>query len=56
MEVRDPVCGKRLQETDTVALSVHDGKTYHFCCEECKSAFEEDAEFFAAPRGWLGLD
>lgn len=47
MEVRDPVCGMRFQETEAAATSVYEGTTYYFCSVHCQKAFEQDPERFA---------
>lgn len=48
MEVLDPVCGMRFDASEAVGTAEHDGKTYYFCGEGCKRAFEEDPERYAA--------
>jgi Cu+-exporting ATPase len=45
MEVRsevakDPVCGMMVDEKSTKWKSTHGGKTYYFCSEGCKRAFD----------------
>lgn len=43
-EYRDPVCGMR---TDEDGPSVnHEGRTYYFCANTCKRAFEEEPEAY----------
>ena len=39
---RDPVCGMSVDEKKAKYRSVHMGKTYYFCCSECKEKFEAD--------------
>ena len=44
--VRDPVCGM-LVDPKTAISAEHDGKTYHFCCDGCRTSF------MAAPETYL---
>lgn len=30
----------------TAPSSTHNGKTYHFCCDDCKQQFDADPEKF----------
>jgi len=41
--VRDPVCGMMVDPAHTVSAE-HDGKTYHFCCEGCRTSFVADPD------------
>lgn len=41
-QVKDPVCGMRIEEEDAVATVDYKGKTYHFCSDDCKETFEDD--------------
>jgi len=43
-QVTDPVCGMQIDEADAVATAEYRGKTYHFCSDDCKEAFEEAPE------------
>ena len=40
---RDPVCRKWL-EKETKNRVEKDGKTYFFCCPQCREKFEKNAE------------
>lgn len=40
MSVKDPVCGMIIEESDAVGSSMHDGKTYYFCSNDCKEEFD----------------
>ncbi len=40
--VKDPVCGMDVDEKGNELKSEHMGKTYYFCCEPCKKAFDDD--------------
>lgn len=44
----DPVCGKELEATTAAASVIHEGKTFYFCSQECKAAFEKDTAKFTA--------
>ena len=38
-----PVTGETIASVkDAVGSSVYKGKTYYFCCESCKPAFDKD--------------
>ena len=39
----DPVCGMEVNEEGAPSAE-HQGKTYYFCCEGCKTAFSSDPE------------
>ncbi len=47
MQVRDPVCGKLIDLTDTIGSEDHKGWAYFFCCEQCWSLFVESPDRFA---------
>ncbi len=38
--LKDPVCGMEVGRTTAVADCVYQGKTYYFCAETCRLAFE----------------
>lgn len=40
---KDPVCGMDVSE-ETALKAEHSGKTYYFCCEACKTAFEKNPD------------
>ena len=44
MKVLDPVCGMRFEAEEAAATAESGGRTYHFCAEHCREAFEEDPE------------
>ena len=44
---KDPVCGMEVDEKKAAAMVTHDGKTYYFCAEACKRAFERDPQKYA---------
>jgi YHS domain-containing protein len=44
VEVKDPVCGMTIEDSDAVATVEYGGKTYYFCSTDCAASFEEDPE------------
>ncbi|HYK87895.1 MAG TPA: YHS domain-containing protein [Acidobacteriota bacterium] len=36
----DPVCGMEVDAESTVGSSEYGGRTYYFCSEDCKEAFD----------------
>ncbi len=44
---KDPVCGMLVDETKAAATLTYRGKTYYFCAQACKRAFEKDPEKYA---------
>jgi len=46
MQVRDPVCGMLIEESEAKARSSYEGSFYFFCSEECKEEFDKDPERF----------
>lgn len=49
MDVKDPVCGMSFDAEDAAATAEHEGRTYYFCAEHCRRAFQEDPERFVRP-------
>jgi len=43
---KDPVCGMTVDEETAKWTSEYEGKTYYFCAERCKQAFDEKPERF----------
>jgi len=41
---KDPVCGMDADPKTAVAKSEYKGKTYYFCSQGCKKAFDKDPE------------
>ena len=39
---KDPVCGMSIEESKAAASLVHQGRTYYFCSENCKTKFLQD--------------
>jgi len=46
MQIRDPVCGMRLEQDQAVAVANHGGRDYHFCSPNCEKAFTGDPDRF----------
>lgn len=44
---KDPVCGMQVNEQNAEASTEHQGRTYHFCSEECKDQFEQNPEQYS---------
>ena len=55
----DPVCGMTVKITDTSRKHDHQGTTYHFCGEKCRTRFKADPYFYlsgnAKIRGKLAV-
>ncbi len=45
---RDPVCGMEVDKQTAKATSTREGKTFYFCSEACKKAFDQNPTQFAA--------
>jgi len=44
---KDPVCGMEVDENKAAATANYKGKTYYFCAQACKRAFEKNPEKYA---------
>ena len=49
----DPVCGMRLDEAESFGTVRYEGRTYHFCSEQCRAKFDADAERYAVGAGTM---
>lgn len=38
--VTDPVCGMHIDSEEAAATFEYEGRTYHFCSQACREAFE----------------
>ncbi len=47
-DVRDPVCGMRVDPARSRFSQEHDGRRYYFCCGGCHAAFTADPTRFVA--------
>lgn len=45
----DPVCGAEMLDEDAAFRSVHEGDTYYFCDEGCRTKFDDEPSRFGAP-------
>ena len=43
----DPVCGMDVEADSAAHSARHGGREYHFCCVDCRTAFEADPERYA---------
>lgn len=55
----DPVCGMEVEPGQTKLVSVYKGRSYWFCAEGCRRAFETDPEKYleskpVKKKGWFG--
>jgi YHS domain-containing protein len=48
---RDPVCGMSVDRDHARFTSVHEGKTYYFCSEACKTAFDKEPAKYLSREG-----
>jgi Cu+-exporting ATPase len=44
---KDPACGMDVDEKKAAATVTYNGKTYYFCAEVCKRAFQKDPQKYA---------
>lgn len=52
-EVRDPVCNMACDEKTSTKVT-YGGKTYHFCSDSCRRAFEQNPEEYAKGSRFRG--
>lgn len=45
--VRDPVCGRTINAERSQVYTEYQGKTYHFCCKQCRESFLKKPERYA---------
>ena len=56
----DPVCGMVVEPGKTKLVAVYQGRSYWFCAEACRSAFEANPEKYlktkatTKKKGWFG--
>lgn len=43
-DVKDPVCGMTIAESDAVATVEHESSTYYFCSQDCAEEFRENPD------------
>lgn len=44
MRATDPVCGMQVDPENAAGRVEHEGKTYYFCSEGCRKAFEANPQ------------
>jgi P-type Cu+ transporter len=49
VEYKCPVMGRKVPNLKTAPKSVYKGKTYYFCCPDCKPAFDKNPEKYIKP-------
>ncbi len=55
--VRDPVCGMTVDPNVGKASATHDGQTYHFCCDGCRTKFLANPDDFITAKDVVcGMD
>lgn len=42
--VKDPVCGREVEDKKSNEQSEYKGRIYYFCCNACKIRFDNDPE------------
>ena len=45
---KDPVCAMEIDERQSAGTSVYDGRTYYFCSERCREAFDRNPKAYTA--------
>jgi YHS domain-containing protein len=50
----DPVCGMRVDPMSADHEFTYKGRSYHFCAEQCKEAFEKNPGKYIKPKGPFG--
>jgi YHS domain-containing protein len=48
MTAIDPVCKMRVEEKSAKYTLSYQGKTYYFCAQGCKKAFDSDPRSYAS--------
>ena len=48
--VKDPVCGMTVNTATAKHKTEHEGQTYYFCCNGCRTKFEADPQKYLAPK------
>jgi len=49
-QAKDPVCGMSVTIAGAQHKSEHQGQTYYFCCNGCRTKFEADPQKYLAPK------
>jgi len=48
--VKDPVCGMTVDKGTAAATAEYAGKTYYFCADHCRQAFEADPQKYVSNK------
>lgn len=51
MKVKDVVCGMEIDLDSAAGKSEYQGKTYYFCGQGCKAAFDKEPGRYVAAAG-----
>ena len=54
--VRDPVCGMRVDPATSKHQQGHEGHTYHFCSDRCRTRFIADPGKYLVPAPSVSMD
>ena len=46
---KDPVCGRTINEQQSVGRRPYEGQTYHFCQTICRELFEQNPRRYVSP-------
>lgn len=49
LNVVDPVCWRLLYGDEVAGIGHHEGRTYYFCSEDCRAAFELEPWSYSGP-------
>lgn len=50
----DPVCGMKVDPISADHEFAYKGRSYYFCAEQCKEAFEKNPGKYQRPKGYFG--
>jgi YHS domain-containing protein len=45
---KDPVCAMEIDERQSAGTSVYNGRTFYFCSERCREAFDRNPKAYTA--------
>ncbi len=52
---KDPVCGMEVSRKTAIDVCDYHGKTYYFCAEVCRNAFEAEPEKYIGHHRQHGI-
>jgi Cu+-exporting ATPase len=52
--VKDPVCGMNVDPDKAAGQSEFEGRTYYFCCQDCKQMFDQDPTNYVSQQPVAG--